>query len=248
MLNPLSALSLALAFAIGTPVAAEEALSKEEREEVREEIRSYLLQNPEILLDMFDLLEEREAAAKAESDRLLVDEHSKAIFDDGFSYVGGNPEGSVTVVEFLDYQCTYCRRAHPDLQKLIADDGDIRWIVKEMPILGPGSDLAARAAVATLIAEGPEAYAGLNDRLMRLEGPISDAVLDHTLEEAGIDPAEIRAAMEAPEVERRIAATHDLAKALQITGTPTFVVDQVMVRGYVPPERMQALVAEARED
>ena len=114
--------------------------------------------------------------------------HADAIFDDGFSFVGGNPEGGVTVVEFLDYQCGFCRRAHPDVAELIASDGDIRWIVKELPILGPGSELAARAAVATLIAEGPERYAALNDRLMRLEGQVDDASLDGALTETGARP------------------------------------------------------------
>ena len=121
---------------------------------------------------MIALLEaEAAGATAADRPRRSSPPTRDAIFDDGFSFVGGNPEGSVTIVEFLDYQCGFCRRAHPEVRELIAADGDIRWIVKEMPILGPGSELAARAAVATLIAEGPEAYAALHDRLMRLEGP-----------------------------------------------------------------------------
>ena len=127
------------------------------------------------------LLEEQGRAATAEADRDLVAAHAAAIFDDGFSYVGGNPEGSVTVVEFLDYQCGFCRRAHPELTRLIEEGGDIRWIVKEMPILGPGSELAARAAIATLLAEGPEAYMTLHHRLMGLQGPIDDAFMDSFL-------------------------------------------------------------------
>ena len=133
--------------------------SEGERAALHAEIRAYLLANPEVLTEMIQLLEQKQQAATAENDRDLVAMHAKDIFDDGFSWVGGNPDGQFTVVEFLDYQCGYCRRAQPDVTELVGSDGDIRLIVKEMPILGPGSELAARAAVATLITEGPETYA-----------------------------------------------------------------------------------------
>ena len=115
-----------------------------------------------------------------------------------------------------------------------------------MPILGPGSELAARAAVATMIAEGPEAYATLHDRLMRTKGEIDDAILDRALVEVGLDPVAIRVAMDDPEVERRLAETRALAEKLAIAGTPTFVFDDRMVRGYVPLDTMTSLVGEAR--
>lgn len=220
--------------------------SDAEREALHAEIRSYLLANPELLMEMLQILEEKKQAAEAVSDRELVAANRAAIFDDGFSWVGGNPEGSVTIVEFLDYQCGYCRKAQPEVTELIAADGDIRLIVKEMPILGPGSELAARAAVATLIAEGSEAYATLHDRLMRTKGKIDDGVLDKALVESGLDPAAIRVAMEDPEVERRLAETRALAGKLAIAGTPTFVFEDRMVRGYVPLDTMTGLVGEAR--
>jgi protein-disulfide isomerase len=230
------------------PAAAQQApeMSDGEREALHREIREYLLANPEILTEMVAILEQRQAVAAAEQDRELVAAHHEAIFADGFSFVGGNPDGDVTVVEFLDYQCGYCRRAHPEVAELIASDGNIRWIVKELPILGPGSELAARAAVATLLAAGPEGYAALNDRLMRLEGPVDDAALDAALADAGLDPAAIRARMADPEVERRIAATRELAARLAISGTPTFVFDNRMVRGYLPLAEMRGLVEELR--
>ena len=217
-----------------------------EREALHAEIRSYLLANPGLLMEMLQLLEQQKQATEALSDRELVARTRDAIFDDGFSFVGGNPEGSLTVVEFLDYQCGYCRKAQPEVTELLADDGDIRLIVKEMPILGPGSDLAAKAAVATLIAEGPDAYARLHDRLMRTTGQIDDALLDKVLVETGLDPAAIRVAMEDPEVGRRISETRALAETLGIAGTPTFLFGDRMVRGYVPLDAMTALVGEAR--
>ena len=240
---------VALVLGLAAPAAAQQQSSpftEGERAALHAEIRAYLLEHPELLLEVIQKLEAQQQAEMTESDQALIAANAAAILDDGFSHVAGNPEGGLTVVEFLDYQCGYCRRAHPEIAELVASDGDIRLIVKEMPILGPGSELAARAAVATLIAEGPEAYDALHDRLMRLEGQVDDARLDALLAELGHDPATIRDGMDHPEVDRRLAETRALAERLAISGTPTFVVGDRMLRGYLPPEAMQSLVAEAR--
>jgi protein-disulfide isomerase len=221
-------------------------MTAEDREEFREEVRAYLLENPEILTEMVSILETRQADAAETLDGDRIAAQASALFEDGFSFVGGAAEGDVTVVEFLDYQCGYCRKAHPEFTELLESDGNIRWIVKELPILGPGSVLAARAAIATLIGQGPEAYARLNDTLLRSEGPINDASLDAALREAGLDPAAVRAGMEDPEVTRRLEATRALAAELEIQGTPAFVFGDRMLRGFAPVAAMEALVAEAR--
>jgi protein-disulfide isomerase len=129
---------------------------------------------------------------------------------------------------------------------LLSEDGNIRWIVKEMPILGPASETASRAAIATLIASGPEAYAALNDHLMRLEGAVTDTSLDAGLVAAGVDPATIRAGMADPEVDRRLEETRALAERLAIQGTPSFVFGDRMVRGFVTAEVMRGLVEDLR--
>jgi protein-disulfide isomerase len=248
MIRPLPALALVLALTAPTVQAQQQSspFTEGERAALHAEIRAYLLAHPELLLEVIQELEQRQQAETAKNDADLIAANATAIFDDGFSHVAGNPEGSLTIVEFLDYQCGYCRRAHPEIAELIASDGDIRLIVKEMPILGPGSELAARAALATLITAGPEAYAALHDRLMRLEGQVDDARLDALLAELGHDPAAIREGMDDPEVDRRLAATRALAETLAISGTPTFVLGDRMLRGYLPPEAMQALLAEVR--
>lgn len=239
-----AALCAALLAGAAAPLRAE--MTPQERSAFRAEVRAYLLENPELLTEMFALLEAREQAATSETDRTRIESNAKALFDDGYSYVGGNPEGGMTMVEFVDYQCGYCRRAHPDVLRLVESDGDIRRIVKDLPILGPGSVLGARAAIATLIAEGPESYARVNESLMSLEGPINDAALDAALEAADLDPAAIRAGMDAPEVTRRIEANLALARDLAIQGTPTFVFADRMLRGYAPLDEMRRLVAELR--
>lgn len=210
------------------------------------EIRAYLLANPEIVMEMVKILDERRKTAAATDDKALVAANAPAIFDDGFSWVGGNPDGKLTIVEFLDYQCGYCRKAQPEITALLEDNDDVKLIVKEMPILGPGSDLAARAAVAAMVAEGPDAYGRLHQELMATKGEITDASLERAFGKAGVDADKVRAAMEDPEVTRRLDATQALAQTLGISGTPTFVVVDTMVRGYVPRAQIEGLLEQAR--
>lgn len=235
-----------VALLLAAAPTARAEMTDAERAEFRAEVRAYLLENPDILTEMIAALEARQQETTAEMDRQLIAEHAGALFDDGFSFVGGDPEGDVTIVEFLDYQCGYCRRAHPEVMDLLAEDGGVRWIVKELPILGPASEMASRAAVATLIAAGPEAYAALNDRLLRLEGPVTEASVDTALRAVGVDPDAVRAGMDDPEVSRRIEATMTLAQNLAIQGTPTFVLEDRVLRGYVPLEAMREAVAQVR--
>jgi protein-disulfide isomerase len=241
---------LVVAALLAAPVRAQDAPQAEldpgMRAAIREEIRSYLLENPEILVEMYSLLEARQQAATDAADSALISQNADALYDDGFSYVGGNPEGDVTIVEFLDYQCGFCRRAHPEVAELVAQDGNIRWIVKEFPILGPNSEQAARIAISTLINAGEDAYARLHDALMESNGTLAGANLDAILQRTGLDPDEIRADTDADAVTDRIAKTRALADALEISGTPTFILGDDLVRGYVPIAQMRTLVAEAR--
>ncbi len=227
-------------------VSAQQPLTQADREVLHEEIRAYLLENPGILREMIALLEAEVQAGSMASDPELLAEHGAALFDDGYSYVGGNPEGSFTIVEFLDHQCGYCRRAHPEMVELLDADGDIRWVIKEMPILGPGSVLASRAAIAGMIAEGPETYRGLVDRFQLMQGRIDETVVEEAIASIAADPAAVRAAMDDPEVERRIADTRSLAEKMGFNGTPAFVFDDLIVRGYLPLAQMERVVADRR--
>lgn len=221
-------------------------MTSDERAEFRAEVRAYLLDNPEILTEMVGILEARETDAAGSRDTRLIAENSAAIFDDGFSFVAGNPEGDVTVVAFFDYQCGFCKRAHPEVVDLLASDGNIRLIIKEFPILGPGSELAARAAISTLMNAGPEAYLALNDRLLRAKGQITEEIVGAAIEAVGADRAAVMAGMNDPEVTRRIEATRALAQALAIEGTPTFVFGDRMLRGFAPIDTMRGMVADVR--
>jgi protein-disulfide isomerase len=218
-----------------TPAAADLTdMDDAEREAFRSEVRAYLLDNPEVLMEAIAVLEQRQAAAEAERDSMGVAANEDAIFNSAFDWVGGNPEGDVVLVEFMDYRCSFCRRANPEVEALIEMDGNIRYIVKEFPILGEQSTLASQFAIATRIVNGDDAYERMHDALITMRGDVNEASLAATANELGLDPTPILDAMDDPLVAQTIAYNRDLATRLQISGTPSFVFGDQLVRGYVP--------------
>lgn len=209
-------------------------------------IRSYLLQNPEVVREALVLLEQKRVLEEARADEDRVTAHADAIFEDGFSHVAGNPEGSVTIVEFQDYRCGYCKRAHGEVKALIEADDDIRMIIKEFPILGEDSLRTSQLAIAAKMIAGDQAYAELNDLLMSYGGPINDGALRRLVERVDLDFDELDAASKAQDVQSRIGQTHALGRQLDISGTPTFIIGGKMVRGYIPQAEMARMVELAR--
>lgn len=251
--RPFAAAAIVLAGLAAQGAAAQDRfdlseMTPQQREAFGEAVRSYLLENPQVIMDAVAVLEQQEADAQAAADESLVAAHADAIFDDGFSWVGGNPEGDITIVEFMDYRCGYCRRAKPEVSRLIEEDGNIRLIVKEFPILGEASMISSRFAIATLIVAGDEGYAAIHDALMTLETEPTQGVLTRLAETLGLDAEAILAEMNSDEVTRRIAETRALAQSLQISGTPTFVFEDQLVRGYAPLPAMEQIVEAERAD
>ncbi|MEM6759170.1 MAG: DsbA family protein [Pseudomonadota bacterium] len=223
-----------------------QSMTDEERAIFRDEVRAFLMDNPEVIMDAVALLEEREAAAQAQADLSLVSDNASAIFDDGYSWVGGNPDGDITLVEFLDYRCGFCKRAHGEIAKLLEADGNIRLIVKEFPILGEQSLLASRFAVASKQIAGDDAYKSIADALMLVGGNIDMRTLKRLAGTYGLDADAIEAHMDSDAVTAEIRDTRALAQKLKITGTPTFVLQDELLRGFLPFDQMLALVEEKR--
>jgi protein-disulfide isomerase len=238
-------LPLAFAAFAATTLSAQD-MSEAERAEFRAEVRAYLLENPEVLMEAIAVLENRERDAQASADQALATAYATQLGDDGFSYVGGNPEGDVVLVEFMDYRCGYCRRAFAEVEELIAADSNIRFVLKEFPILGEQSVMASRFAIATQIVEGDEAYKDVHDALMTINADITLPTLTRLAEGLVLDTDAIMAEMDSAAVTERINATRELAQALQITGTPTLVMNDQMLRGYVPLAQMQQIAASLR--
>lgn len=224
------------------------AMTDAEKKAFRDEVRAYLLDNPEVLMEAINILEQRDQLAAIEQDKQLLAEYHDEIFNDPASYVGGNPDGDVTVVEFIDYRCGYCRKAWEEVDELVESDGNIRFVLKEFPILGEGSTLSSRFAISVLQLHGNEAYKKAHDALLSLRADATAERLRGVAEDLGLDADQIAAHMDKPEVTAVIEANHKLAQTLQISGTPTFVIDGTFVRGYVPLDGMRQIVDGQRKE
>jgi protein-disulfide isomerase len=243
-------LALGLIAGLATvPAFAEDkpaAMSDAERQALRDEIRAYLLENPEVLVEAMDILQAREDEAALLRDVQMVSTHNDRIFNNPNDWVGGNPNGDITLVEFMDYRCGYCRKAYEEVEKLIEADGNIRFVVKEFPILGEASLVSAQFAIAVRQLHGDEAYAKVHDALMTLRGEPTAETLERLAGDLGLEAQPILDRMDAPEVMQVIQDNHQLATEMEINGTPAFVLDDMVMRGYAPLDVMQDFVAEAR--
>ena len=233
--SPLAALDLA-------------AMTAAERAAFQNEIRTYLLENPEVIMEAVAVLEERQAGQQADADASLVQVNGADLFEDANSFVGGNLEGGLTLVEFVDYRCGYCRKAHDEVAQLIEADGNIRFIVKEFPILGEASVVSSRFAVATKLVAGDEAYKAVSDALIKLKSDVEEPVLRALASSLSLDPDAILAKMESDEVTAVIAENRALGQRLNISGTPTFVMGNQILRGYMPLAQMQEIAEDIRSE
>ncbi|MFN3823830.1 MAG: DsbA family protein [Pseudorhodobacter sp.] len=239
---------IGLAALLLSTTALHAEMTAAERETFRAEVRAYLMDNPEVLMEAIGVLEDRRMSEAAANDVALLATNADEIFNDPASWSGGNPDGDVTVVEFIDYRCGYCRRAHDDVTELVGTDGNIRLVMKEFPILGEQSDLSSRFAISVLQLEGAEAYKTVHDALITYRGDVTPEALAGIGTEAGLsDVAAVLAHMASAEVTSVIEANHALGQRLGINGTPTFVIDGTMVRGYVPLDGMRQIVEGQRE-
>jgi len=238
------------AFAEDQPVTSTAAsvMTEGERTAFRDEVRAYLLEHPEVLIEAMDVLQSREEEAALARDEQIVSSHDDVIFNSPDDWVGGNPDGDITLVEFMDYRCGYCRKAYDEVDKLIKSDGNIRFVVKEFPILGEASMLSAQFAIALRQLHGDEAYAKAHDALMTLRGEPTPETLARLATDLGFEAKPILDRMQAPEVQAVIAENYALAEQMDITGTPAFVLKDMVMRGYAPLETMQDFVADARAD
>lgn len=221
-------------------------LSETDRKVFGQEVKRYLIENPEVIFEAVDAFKAQQAANEAQNDFALVQQYSAELFDDGFSYQGGNLEGDITLVEFIDYRCGYCKKAFQDLNELLEADGNIRFILKELPILGEASVAASRFAVAVKQLYGADAYKRVHDALFSLPGQPTPAALSKMSRKFDLDRDKILDHMASNEVAEEISKTAKLAQKMKISGTPTFVMQDEMLRGYLPLESMQALLRDKR--
>ncbi|PZF76209.1 DsbA family protein [Aestuariivirga litoralis] len=228
-----------------TPMAfADASFNDAQKKEIGEIVRQYLLENPEVLLDVSKALEARQQQQEEEQRTAVLKSSAKEIFHSPNDYVAGNPKGDVTIVEFFDYNCGWCKKGFPEVMSLIEQDKNLRFVLKEFPIFGGDSDYAAMAAIA---AKKQNKYWELHQAMFQHEGKITKEAVDELATKHGIDLAKLKADMKDPSVAQELADNHQLAQSLAINGTPGFIIDDKVSPGYLPADSLAQIIDEVRK-
>lgn len=216
------------------------------RAEVEEIIRSYLLENPELLLEVQEALEKKQEEQQRVAQEATISEKSDEIFNSAHDGIFGNPNGQYTLVEFFDYNCGYCKRAMADMQAVTEANPEVRFVLKEFPILGPDSQRAHIVSMAfrSLL---PEKYDQFHTKLLGSAGRATEESAVNIALALGADEAALREAMKNPAIAETFAGTYELANALSITGTPSYVVGNEVVFGALGRQVLEEKLAKLRE-
>jgi protein-disulfide isomerase len=214
-----------------------------QHEQIERIVHDYIMAHPDVLIAAL-----RQAEAKLHQDDEVrssnaVAAHHDEVFDDPATPIGGNPRGAETLVEFFDYRCPYCKQVEPSLETMLKQDRQLRIVYKEFPILGPVSVTAARAALA---AKAQGKYEAFHAAMMAARGTVTDDTVYRIAGSVGLDIDRLKRDMASPEVTQTIKSNLKLADALDIRGTPAFVIGDKIVPGAVDLEALKSMVADAR--
>ena len=231
---------LAFGFAAGSPATASAesapaavAVSPDgtvDRSQIEAVVRDYLLKNPEIMLEVQEALETKQREEQRLAALGVISQNKEEIFNSAFDGVVGNPQGKVTIVEFYDYNCGFCKHALADMKALTEANPDLRFVLKEFPILGPDSHKASVVSQAfhKLM---PEKYGEFHTALLGGEGRANEATAIKVALSLGADEKKLRKAMQDPAINEEFSRTYELANRLAITGTPSYVIGNEVVFG-----------------
>lgn len=238
------ALGLVTTAALAAPGPAAEPLTPEQKTAVEKVIHDYFMAHPDFMIEVLQAAEDKLKADKAKDAKQAIAERRDELVHDASAPVAGNPAGDVTIVEFFDYRCPYCKQVEPSLEALIKQDPKLRVVYKEFPVLGEASVYASRMALA---ARKQGKYLPFHDAMMATKGEINREVIERVAKSAGVDVEKAKAEMNAPEIDALIKRNYALARALDINGTPAFIIGDTLVPGATDIARLRELVAEARK-
>ncbi|APZ50975.1 protein-disulfide isomerase (plasmid) [Salipiger abyssi] len=214
-----------------------------DEDRIKELMLEAIRENPGIVFEAAQLFEQQQQALQAQAAAQVLDTEKATLENDPNAPVLGNPDGDVTVVEFFDYNCPYCRRVKPEMEALLAADPNVRVVYREWPILGDGSVFAARAALAS---RNQGKYEEFHWAMMQLKERAEEASILRTAEDIGLDVAQLRRDMNGPEIEEHIQTSMRLAQSLGFSGTPSFVIGDSLAPGLIQADQMIELVDQAR--
>src|SRR3954452_1014411 len=244
----LPVLAAALLIAAATPtIAPAQEFTPAQRGSIETIVHDYLIAHPEVLQEAIAELEKKQTAADAEKHKDAVKQQAKALFSSPHQVVLGNPDGKVTFVEFFDYNCGYCKRAMDDMFALMKDDPKLKVVLKEFPVLGPGSVEAARVAVAVRMQDKTgKKYIDFHQKLLGGRGQADKARAMAAAKEAGLDVARIEKDLASDEVRQTLEESLKLAQKLGLNGTPSYVIGSNVVIGAVGVDKLKENINTAR--
>ena len=214
---------------------------------IEKTVRDYLTKNPEVLVEMTNELDKRQAAEQEAQQKKTISENADAIFRSPMAHVVGNPSGDVSLVEFFDYNCGYCRKAMPDVVKLVKDDGKIRLVLKELPIFGEDSEAAAKLALAS---NKQGKYFEMHQKLFSEPGKADKDKALRVAKELGLDVDQLQKDGEDPDVRKGLEQAKDLAQKLNLQGTPLYLIGDRVLPGAPDDllDELKAKVADVRKN
>jgi protein-disulfide isomerase len=234
-MNVRTAIWLGAAMLLALPAATSaQPFSDNQRHEIENIIKDYLTNHPEVMQDVMAAIDKKQQEADAEKARTTIKDNNATIFNSPHQVVLGNPQGNVTLVEFFDYNCAFCKRALPDMMTLLKTDPNVRFVLKEFPVLGEGSVQAAHVAVAARMQDPTGAkYIEFHQKLLGGRGPADKARALAVAKEVGFDMPRLQKDMDSDEVKTTIDEDMKLAEELGVSGTPSYVVGDEVVVGAV---------------
>jgi protein-disulfide isomerase len=249
LLRPLAAgAAVAVMLAASPSVQAQSSFTEAQRSEIEKIMREYLLRHPEVLQEVVAEMEKKQATADADKHKGAISSLKDEIFNSSRQVTLGNPQGDVTLVEFFDYNCGYCKRALSDTLELLKSDPKLKFVLKEFPVLGPGSTEAAQVAIAVRMQDKTgKKYLDFHQKLLGNRGQIDKARALAAAKDAGLDMARIDKDLQSPEIKASLEETMKLAEALGINGTPSYVIGQSVIPGAVGVAALKQQIQTARQ-
>lgn len=226
--------------------AAQEQFAPDEKQAIERIVRDYLVANPEVLVEAMDSLQAKQAAAAEAAQAKVLADAGDRLMSAPDGMVLGNPEGDVTIVEFFDYNCGFCRQALEDMNALIESDDGVRFVLKEFPILGPQSLEAARVSLA-FRELAPEKYGEFHEALLSRRSVADGAAAMEIAADLGIDEEALEAELADPQIMRDLQDIQTLGAELQLSGTPSYVIGNEVIQSRVGVDRMKTVVANVRQ-
>ncbi len=221
--------------------------SNKEKQKLNLLIEKYILENPEIIIEAIEIFQKKQQSNAIFEETKVIEKYYSEIFDDKNSYFTGNKKGDINIVEFIDYNCGYCKKNHDIIINTLKNDKNIKYIVKELPILGESSLLASKVAISIYLIDGPEIYEKFFNLLMNHNSRLNFEILKSFALEAGTKIKNFKNQIDSKNVNNILLKNLSIADKLSINGTPTFIIGKSIIRGFISFEQLQEIIENVRK-